>query len=131
MKISSILAGILVLILTTGCSQVVYSIKPDSPPKMSIADAKDAYELSLSLAIRPPGTSMTLRGDELILVQTYQRGITSKAGYDDISREVGKQGKDFYVNFFAHNQFIASSKDENIKAHTTMNITMHVVRIEP
>ena len=72
MKISSILTGFLLLILTTGCGQVVYSIKPDSPPKMSIAEAKDALELSLSLAIPPPGKILTLQGDRLVIDQNIR-----------------------------------------------------------
>jgi hypothetical protein len=100
MKISSILTGFLILILTTGCGQVVYSIKPDSPPKMSISEARDALELSLSLAAIIPGWGrVKMRGDELVL---GDRVSARKGSYDYISREVRKQGNDFYVNFMLH-----------------------------
>jgi Caspase domain/Glucodextranase, domain B len=109
MKISSILTCFLIIILTTGCGQVVYSIKPDSPPKMSIAEAKDALELSLSLASIIPGRGrVTLRGDELVLGSTV---YAKKTYYDDISREVGKQGKDFYVNFTSRNPMFAATME--------------------
>jgi hypothetical protein len=49
-KICPILMGFLMVILTVGCSQVVYRVKPDSPPKMGIQEAREALDLSLSLA---------------------------------------------------------------------------------
>ena len=111
MKISSILTGFLLLILTTGCGQVVYSIKPDSPPKMSIAEAKDALELSLSLAIPSPGKTLTLQGDRLVIDQNIRGWVPYRVRYDAISREVGKQGKDFYVKCPGERLYWKSEED--------------------
>jgi len=111
MKISSILTGFLLLILTTGCGQVVYSIKPDSPPKMSIAEAKDALELSLSLAIPPPGKILILQGDRLVIDPNLRGWVPYRVHYDAISREVGKQGKDFYVKCLGERLYWKSEED--------------------
>ena len=111
MKISSILTGFLLLILTTGCGQFVYSIKQDSPPKMSIADARDALELSVSLAIPPPGKTLTLKGDTLTVRDKNRREIPYQFSYDSISREVGKQGKDFYVDCIRERLYFKSEED--------------------
>ena len=41
--------GVLLLLLTTGCGTVVYTVNPDVSPQMSPSEARDAVELSLSL----------------------------------------------------------------------------------
>jgi hypothetical protein len=105
MKILSILMGFLIVILMAGCSQVVYRVKPDSPPKMGIQEAREALELSLSLAQIPPGSqSIKLQGDELVMVnQRHQKRSAqsySTANYYDISQGVEKYGKDFAVHVY-------------------------------
>ncbi|MCX5819159.1 MAG: hypothetical protein NT047_04535, partial [Deltaproteobacteria bacterium] len=101
-KILSILMGFLIVILTAGCGQVVYRVKPDSPPKMGIQEAKEAIELSLSLAQIPPNKdSLKLQGDELVM-STFMLvpNFHMKADYNDISQEVGKYGKSFAVQVY-------------------------------
>jgi hypothetical protein len=103
MKIVSILTCFLIVILTAGCSQVVvYRVKPDSPPKMGVEEAREALVLSLSRAQIPAGlVSIKLQGDDLVAERTSARGAQhpfSKSGFDDISREVGKEGKSYFVN---------------------------------
>jgi hypothetical protein len=105
MKILSILMGFLIVILTAGCGQVVYRVKPDSPPKMGIEEAREAVELSLSLAQIPPGIqSVKLQGDELVMLNpmrsTPGRLPSSRADYYDISQEVIKYGKNFAVSVY-------------------------------
>ncbi len=103
MRLSSILSCLLIVIMMSGCGQVVYKIKPDSPAKMGIEEAKDALELSLSLTKKPPGVeSITLQGDELVIMNPlgqYHSYLTRwTAGYDDVSREIRKYEKFFLVN---------------------------------
>jgi hypothetical protein len=102
MKILSILMGFLIVVLTAGCSQVVYRVKPDSPPKMGIQEAREALELSLSLAQIPPNKeSLKLLGDELVMsTSIWVSNAYMKADYNDISQEVGKYGKNFAVQVY-------------------------------
>jgi hypothetical protein len=114
MKILSIMMGFLIVILTAGCGQVVYRVKPDSPPKMGIQEAREALELSLSLAQIPMGNqSVTLQSDELTMIKPGT-GFSNifKADYADVSKEVTKYGKDFavYVNFI----FLQGRKGETL-----------------
>jgi hypothetical protein len=100
-KILSILMSFLIVILTAGCAEVVYRVKPDSPPKMGIQEARDALELSLSLAQMPPGVpSVKLQGDELIMIKAATGPGASffKAEYADVSKEVEKYEKNFAVS---------------------------------
>jgi hypothetical protein len=101
-KILPILMGFLIVILTSGCGQVIYRVKPDSPPKMGIQEARETLELSLSLAQLPPGSeSVALQGDELVLFNSTIGPILSHrytASYYDISKEVGKHGNNYSVS---------------------------------
>lgn len=93
--------GLLIIILTTGCATVVYRVTPDSPPTMSIEEARDAYEIALTLAQKPAGyNEFNFEGERLA-----RRIVGSPhfffAGYDDISKRVDKHGKLFtvYIEF--------------------------------
>ncbi len=108
MRLSSILSCLFIVIMMSGCGEVVYRVKPDSPAKMGIEEARDTLELSLSLVKTTPGIeSVTLQGDELVIINPM-RGAQrfhqfSKAGYDNISKEVLKIGKSFIVNVYSIN----------------------------
>jgi hypothetical protein len=108
MKLSSILSCLLIVIMMSGCGQAVYRLKTDSPAKMGMEEARDALELSLSLAQKSTGTeSIELRGDELVMrkpMQPLARYMT--AGYDDILQEVWKHGKSFTVGVYFSNYHI-------------------------
>ena len=91
--------GLLIIVLMAGCGQVVYRVNPDSPPKMGVQQAKDAIELSLSLAQRPMG--IKLSGDELLAWGTDRfYPVLSKANFNDVSQEVRKYGEYCTVNAY-------------------------------
>ena len=104
MKTASMLVGFIMVILTAGCGQVVYHVKPDSPAKMGIQEARDALELGLSLAKKPPGTqSITFLKDEVVM-DNPMRHVQMRRGTascDEISNEVVKIGNYFAVNVHA------------------------------
>ncbi|MEI8173834.1 MAG: caspase family protein [Deltaproteobacteria bacterium] len=103
MRLSSILSCLLIVVMMSGCGQVVYRVNPDSPAKMGIQEARDALELSLSLIQKPPGIeTITLQGDELVIFNprgsSHITHHTQSASYDDISQKVWKYGKNFMVD---------------------------------
>lgn len=84
-----------------GCSQVVYRVNPDSPPKMGEREARDAIELSLSLISKKRSLeNVTFNEDKLVIRQigSYVRSFT--ASYSDIRQEIMKQGNVFGVNVY-------------------------------
>jgi uncharacterized protein YceK len=71
MKTASILMGFLILILTTGCSTLVYRVNPDSLPQMSVSEAMDDIELSMSV-MKPNMnvSSIFVRDDEMLIIRS-------------------------------------------------------------
>jgi hypothetical protein len=104
MKILSMIMCFLTVILTAGCSQVVYRVNPDSPPKMGIEEAKNAIELTLSLVQKQHSLeSIKMEGDNDLVILSSSRSIYAgrfTATLGDISREIRKQGAYFGVDVF-------------------------------
>ncbi|MCG6538317.1 MAG: hypothetical protein L7F78_27270, partial [Syntrophales bacterium LBB04] len=105
MKISLALVCLLA-IFTAGCSQVVYRVNRDAPPRMGEKEAKDAVELSLTLIRNPVWLdSISLEGDYIYTKFTQpKRGAGSVLGtpgryvsYGEISPYIEKRGEYFSV----------------------------------
>jgi hypothetical protein len=69
---------------------------------MGVEEAREALVLSLSRAQIPRGfESIKLQGDDLVAQRTSSSRLQYpfvKSGFDDISREVRKEGEDYFVN---------------------------------
>ena len=102
MKISLILMCFFAAILTAGCGHVVvYRVNPDSPPQMSIQEAEDAVQLSLSLIMKKRSLeSVTFYEDELVVRGIGGMRPSFTASYSDIRQEIIKQGNVFGVNVY-------------------------------
>lgn len=102
MKKSLLFIYFITAILITGCSStVVYRVNPNSPPKMSIEEARDALELTLSIAEKGINVkSFTLEDDKLKVVSSEGKGVKyyyKIFGFEAIPEEVLKEGNDFVI----------------------------------
>jgi len=99
MKKSLLLIYFITTILMTGCSStVVYRINPNSPPQMNVEEARDALELTLSMAEKQPGVNYALEGEELTIRHTDRgRDYIAKFKYNFIPEEVLKEGEYYTV----------------------------------
>lgn len=113
-KIFSIMCFL--LLMTAGCSQVVYRVNPDSPPKMSIEEARSAIELSLSLVMRNTYLeSINMDGDnDLVIVAPMGYNFAMRrftATLANIDREIRKYKDYFGVSVYGGRAVGASSTE--------------------
>jgi hypothetical protein len=105
--------GFLLLLLTAGCGTVVYRVNPDSLPQMSVSEARDAVELSMSV-IKPNMnvSSFSVKDHEMLIIRSPLPGTNTAQGllmahnsvsYSDIDREVIKAGENFNVTLTMRN----------------------------
>jgi hypothetical protein len=92
-KTSLVIACLLAIPITGFSDEVVYRISPDSPPKMSVQEARDAIALALSHRVQWKRIErLYLDGDDLVVVVSL-RDASGKitASCDQIGQEVTKE----------------------------------------
>jgi hypothetical protein len=109
MKHMAWLTVLCLLIAMTGCGSVVYRVNPGFPPKMTVAEAKDAVELSLSLADKDYTIeSFVVREDYVDIKRPNLTTATSSAEkarleskifYDSVEPEIRKIGDKYTTTF--------------------------------
>jgi len=90
---SLVIACLLAIPITGFSDEAVYRINPDSPPKMSVQEARDAIALALSRTARWKGIQRVyLDGDDLVAMVSI-RDVSGKitASYDQIGQEIIKE----------------------------------------
>jgi hypothetical protein len=97
MKTSLVIASLLAIPITGFSDEVVYRISPDSQPKMSVEEARDAIALALDRTYRWQGIQrLYLDGDDLVAMVS-RRDMSGKitTSYDQIGQEIIKENN-FY-----------------------------------
>ena len=92
-KTSLVIACLLAIPVTGFSDEVVYRISPDSLPKMSVQEARDAIVLALSRTARWQGIQrLYLDGDDLVALVSI-RDVSGKitTNCDQIGQEVTKE----------------------------------------